>query len=705
MWRDGAVLSRFLGRAIIGQVGLAAQFTAFVAALVVALTALLVVLHNLDVQRTGRQLVERRLDHLIATTHNVAENATSRSIDEQIALVLRQLQLDPLVAERAYAPVGDGRFESHTPDIGKLLRQATDKNTTLAREIDGVLRVAVPVREHGLTVGLIHFGIVTDALMNAQARDMSRNVLLVVAFLAVALPLTAVFMTHITAPVRQLIAALRGFGNAEVDIGAASRRCDEIGELARAFGELRERLADSAETAERLVTTDALTGLPNRDALRKRITAALEEHSRFALFVVNIDRLGRLNIDLGSDSGDKIIRATAARLSETLQDFQPMIDRAPLALAPGADRFLARFGSDEFAILICGSEVDEEAAEIAAQIGAAFQAPLDIEGRPVAVTVSTGIAIGPKDGQDVSALQRSAHLALHDARSQGAGNFCFARSDLGARADKRLAIEQELRQALARNELIVYYQPQVDLRDGAFIGAEALVRWQHPVRGLVGPMEFIDIAEEAGLIDQLGTHVLTVVGHQIAAWAEKGLFPKVAVNVSASQCMRPDFCSAVFEILSASGAPTTSLQIELTETVAMRDPTRTARDLAPLRAAGVRMAIDDFGTGYSNLASITRLPFDVLKIDRSFVSECARDGASRVVVATILTMAQNLGYHTVAEGVETEAQREFLLRYGCTFAQGYLFGKPMPVEEFEQAFVEHRRADARNLQEQVRSVL
>jgi diguanylate cyclase (GGDEF)-like protein len=468
---------------------------------------------------------------------------------------------------------------------------------------------------------------------------------------------------------------------------------------------MQSRLAATHQTIEKLETTDVLTGLPNLQALRAQTKHNFENGVHFAMFIINVERLSQLNVELGGDMGDKVIAASAQRLTDALMSFQPMMERASTAFAAPADRFIARLGGDEFAILIPGTEVSEEAAEVAAQLLMAFHNPIDIDGRPVVVTVSAGIALAPSDGANALALKRHAHLALQEARSQGSGHFCFARSDLAARADRRLAIEQELRLALERRELVVFYQPQVDLRDGAFIGAEALVRWMHPVRGIVGPMEFIDIAEEVGLIDQLGSHVLRSVAEQLAAWAKLGLFPKVAVNVSASQCMQPDFCSGIFDVLSRSGVPTTSLQIELTESVAMRDPVRTARELAPLRAAGVRLAIDDFGTGYSNLATITRLPFDVLKIDRSFVSECARDGASRVVVATILSMAQNLGYQTVAEGVETELQREFLLRYGCTFAQGYLFGKPMPAEEFQEAFITHRRNDARDLQEQVRGVV
>lgn len=695
-------LREFLRRISAKQVGLATQFTAFAATLVIALACLLVVLQNFDVRRSDRELLERKLDLLVSSLDEITYGVGEGSINHVIALTLRQMDLDGIVSNYGYVGASDNSINSA---VNELYAQSVASKSPVFHDVDGVLHVAAPIVRDGSVSGLVYFDAALGEIESSGSYGVSRNIFIVLAFLMLAVPLIAVFMSQITEPVRRLVLALRGSANGEADMSRVSHRNDEIGDLARAFVEMQERLKTSAEITNRLMTTDEMTGLPNREALRGHMASALDRGMHFALFVVNIDRLGQLNIDLGSDTGDKVIAAAGAQLESALRDFQPMVERTPIALALPADRFLARFGSDEFAILFPGTEVGEEAAEMAAQIIGAFRNPLIVDGRPVAVTLSIGIALAPADGQDSSTLKRNAHLALYDAKAQGPGHFSFARSDLTARADRRLAIEHELRLALERNELVVYYQPQVDLRDGAFIGAEALVRWQHPVRGLVGPVEFIDIAEEAGLIEQLGTHVLNVVSRQIAAWADRGLFPKVAVNVSASQCMRPDFCASVFEVLSLSGAPTTSLQIELTETVAMRDPIRTARELAPLRAAGVRMAIDDFGTGYSNLATITRLPFDVLKIDRSFISECARDGAARVVVATILNMAQNLGYQTVAEGVETEVQREFLLRYGCTFAQGYLFGKPVPAEDFESMFVKHRRTDARNLQEHVRSAV
>lgn len=436
---------------------------------------------------------------------------------------------------------------------------------------------------------------------------------------------------------------------------------------------------------------DTLTGLPGKDTLRRAMSDAFNEQKPFVLFLIDIDRLGRLNVALGSDTGDAIISAVASRLCA-------LVDELPACL-----HGLIRYSGDEFAFLHAHSEDPAIIQTVAERIINAFHAPLIIDDRPVGVSLSIGLAHAPDDGARIEDIERSAQLAVHSIRPSDPQRYGFCRAS--SSVYDRLVMEEELRQAIEREELVVFFQPQVDLRDGAVTGAEALVRWQHPTRGIVGPLEFIGLAEEMGLIDKIGQHVLNQTAYHIAVWSQQGFAPKIAVNVSASQCAHPDFCGSVFGIMSAHNAPIHLLQIELTESMAMSDPAATARQLAPLRASGIQLAMDDFGTGYSNLAMLTRMPFDVLKIDRSFVKECIRDGAARVVVSTILTMAQNLGYQTIAEGVETEAQRDFLLRYGCTYAQGYLYGKPMPADEFERHYMGRGRADARDLQHRIRTTI
>jgi EAL domain-containing protein (putative c-di-GMP-specific phosphodiesterase class I) len=267
-------------------------------------------------------------------------------------------------------------------------------------------------------------------------------------------------------------------------------------------------------------------------------------------------------------------------------------------------------------------------------------------------------------------------------------------------------LESELRQALPRGEFEVHYQPQVACLDGHGIGAEALIRWNHPSRGLVPPAEFIPLAEESGLIVEIGTLVLKRVCAQARIWAEHGLFPRLSVNVSRAQFKRQDFPKLVLETLAENGVPASQLELEITESMAMADPDSVAGQMSPLRAAGVRFAMDDFGTGYSSLSVLTRLPFDVLKIDRSFVRGLGGAQNERaVLVRTVLSMAQGLGLEVVAEGVETTQEQAFLRDCRCDSAQGFLFSKPVPAQAFETWYITNRRHDAKALRDKLRAAL
>jgi len=269
-----------------------------------------------------------------------------------------------------------------------------------------------------------------------------------------------------------------------------------------------------------------------------------------------------------------------------------------------------------------------------------------------------------------------------------------------------LVLESELRQALPRGELEVYYQPQVACSDAHALGAEALIRWNHPVNGMVSPAEFIPVAEESGMILDIGTFVLRRVCAQAAVWAAHGLHPRLSVNVSRVQFQRPEFPALVLDTLAEFGMPPSQLELEITESIAMSDPDAVAAQMAPLRSAGVRFAMDDFGTGYSSLSVLTRLPFDVLKIDRSFVQGLTEDQDERaVLVKTVLGMAHGLGLEVVAEGVETADEHGFLRDNRCDNAQGYLFSRPITADRFETWYIVNRRNDARALRDKLRSAL
>jgi diguanylate cyclase (GGDEF)-like protein len=689
--------------------GLAARFTLFVATIMLVLAAAFVVLTNNEVERAAQESFEDQASHLLALVGSVAQNLP----DEQRFVDLQKV-LDNVAGlndATRYAFVStldahgrllnaDPETVASEPESKLALDEAVIGRTPALEQGGGMIHIAVPVLHDQKPVAVARVGVATADLDDRIAQAASRNLLLALTFIGFAMPFTAVCMTYITSPVRKLIQATRRVSEGDYTVNLDEERQDELGELARSFAAMARNLRDSSEAVERLTYTDGASGLANREQLRLHIDAQIADSRQVALLYLDVDRLKRVNEALGIEVGDNAIAAIAERLQVTCREELDQFRRDQNG--GDVEILLARLGGDEFGILLSG-EVDEDtASHVAARVLRGFAVPFEVGDHSLSVSASIGIAVSPDDGIDLSTLLRTAGSGLGEAKAGVVNSFKFARRDVNSRAYRRLVIEQELRQALEREEFEVFYQPQVALHDGAMVGAEALVRWRHPQRGLVGPTDFIDIAEEVGLLDAIGGFVIDDVCRQCGIWADIGLFPKIAINVSVSQCQQPDFAANVLRAIEKAGVPPGMLEIEITETVAMLDPRATARELSPLRAAGVRLAIDDFGTGYSNLASLTRLQFDILKIDRSFVSECVRDGSARVVVATILTMAHNLGFEVVAEGVESAAQREFLVSQKCEYGQGYLFGKPMPAADFEAQFAEHRRADARDLLGQIR---
>ena len=684
--------------------GLAARFTLFVAALLLALTAAFVYVNNREAQRAAEAAFEDSADHVLALVLGLASDLPAERRLADLQEVLNRVAIANENTRYAYAvPVmADGRLGQGDPEsvlsdpvAALTLREALGTGLPAHRRGDHVLHIAVPVKADDTVIGVARVGLSTAVMEMAISDAVSRNIFVAIGFVILALPASALFINYLTGPVRRLTLATRRLAEGDFSMPVTEARNDEIGELSQSFASMTRSIIESLEAVQKLTLTDRVSGLPNREQMRRFTQGALERGQAVALLCIDLDKLKRVNEALGVDVGDDAILAIAERLKAVSTEQRAQMDHD----APGYenDILLSRLGGDEFGFVLTGGITEEATGAFAKKVLQAFARPFDAGGHQVSVTGSVGIALSPEDGGDFAALLRSAYNSLAEAKAAGRNTFRFARRDVNSYAYRRLVVEQELRLALQRSELEIFYQPQVALTDGAVIGAEALVRWRHPSRGLIGPAEFIDIAEDVGLMDEIGTYVLREACRQSAVWHARGLNPKIAVNVSASQCQRPDFASDVLAIIHQAKVPPSAIEIEITETVAMLDPRTTARELTPLRAAGVRLAIDDFGTGYSNLASLTRMPFDILKIDRSFVSECVRDGSARVVVAMLLGMTRQLGFETVAEGVESAAQREFLLQQGCTYAQGFLFGKPMSAPEFETFFASRRRSSAREL--------
>ncbi len=447
------------------------------------------------------------------------------------------------------------------------------------------------------------------------------------------------------------------------------------------LSDLTERKAAEQEIHQ-LAFFDPLTGLPNRRLMIDRLEVALKDSYRNgqfgALLFLDLDRFKQVNDTLGHHAGDQLLQEVAQRLEGVLRDTDTV----------------ARLGSDEFAVLLhdLGTE-EEEVAVIAERVAnkllAVMQAPMRLgEERPgeerLSVSVSIGLTLYRDHETTLDDILQQADMALFQAKAAGRNALAFFDPAMQVRLQVRARLEADLRQALPNDELRLHYQPQVDER-GAVVGVEALLRWQHPLRGLVSPGEFIPLAEENRLIVPIGHWVLETACRQLAAWvsdpARAAL--SVSVNVSPRQFRESDFVRRVLEILEETGAPASLLKLEVTESLLLEARDEARSRMLELRERGVRFALDDFGTGYSSLAYLKRLPLDQLKIDQSFVRDLLEDEASEAIVASTIALAQSLQLEVVAEGVETVAQRDWLLAHGCRILQGYLFGRPLPLEALE----------------------
>tara|TARA_R110000772_G_scaffold210432_1_gene321044 strand:- start:58658 stop:61945 length:3288 start_codon:yes stop_codon:yes gene_type:complete len=416
---------------------------------------------------------------------------------------------------------------------------------------------------------------------------------------------------------------------------------------------------------------DTLTGLPNRELLHERtrlaVTAAAASGTPLALLYIDLDRFQLINESLGLAVGDAVLTALSSRLSAELN----------------LESTLSRMGGDEFFLLLPGVG-EAGAAQVAERLLSRIAEPLQLEAQRLSVTASIGIACFPEHGRDLDQLTQAADAALSRAKLAGRNVFCVFEDEMRVHANETLQIENQLREALVRGDLSLHYQPQVSLSTGEITGVEALIRWQHPELGFVPPSRFIPIAEESGLILDIGSWVLRTAIAQQALWQAAGLpVGPVAVNLSAMQIYREDFAEMVSQMLADAGVPAQLLDLELTERIAMESSGKTLATLGDLHRRGVVLSIDDFGTGYSSLSYLKRYPVQKLKIDKSFVDGVAEDAEDQAIALAIIGVARGLGFRTIAEGVETEAQWQFLKDNGCDEFQGYYFSKPLPAADFE----------------------
>jgi diguanylate cyclase (GGDEF)-like protein/PAS domain S-box-containing protein len=425
------------------------------------------------------------------------------------------------------------------------------------------------------------------------------------------------------------------------------------------------------ERIHHLAFHDALTGLPNRTLILERLQHAIKrsqrEHTRLAVTFIDLDRFKGVNDALGHDVGDLLLQEVARRIKGRLRAMDTV----------------ARLGGDEFVVLMEDLREAGDCACLAQELIGEVARPMLLDGHHVEIGASMGMAFFPEDGSDTLELMKCADLAMYAAKAAGRNTYRFFQPQMMERTSQRLTLEMDLRHAIADDQLELHYQPQVDMASGRPTGVEALVRWRHPVRGLLAPDDFIPLAEESGLIVELGAWVLATACRQAGAWRAAGRRIKVAVNVSARELEAGDLVERIVELIAEHGFAPGDLEIELTESAVMANPQHVSGIFARLRQLGVSVAVDDFGTGYSSLAYLRRLPLDILKIDRSFVMDADHNDEDAQIVKTILALGQALKLQVVAEGIETAGQAELLQTLGCRSAQGYLFSRPQPLAVIE----------------------
>ncbi|MEO8751904.1 MAG: EAL domain-containing protein [Casimicrobiaceae bacterium] len=542
-------------------------------------------------------------------------------------------------------------------------------------------------------IGLIRLGMSLD-MQRKQFREQLVGAIVVVSLLvAFTIFATLLLTRRLVAPMRRLMRAARAVGAGRLDVYVPAHTSDEMGLLTHTFNHMTQKLSESQSEvanyqrtleekvaqrtreleiataqAYKLAQHDILTGLPNRSLLNQRLKQILAQAQRDGTHVgclfLDFDHFKRINDTLGHDAGDQLLQAIGQRLSSAVRESDTV----------------ARLGGDEFVVILPGLAPEPAMFEIMtvlARVREAFQAPFRLADQTPTLTCSIGVALFPADAQDGIGLIKQADTAMYAAKDAGRNAYRFFTPDMNARVQLRLQLETDMRRGLMDDEFFLVYQPQIEMQTGRACGVEALLRWRDPERGIIGPNEFIPVAEESGMIQALGARVLRDACRQVVQWHRNNMPMRLSVNLSVQQLQHDSWLSVVEDALASSGLAPRHLDLEITESVIITHPEKAVATLAKLKQMGVSITVDDFGTGYSSLSYLARLPIQGVKIDQRFVHGLEKNRNDEAIAQAIIALSHSLGLRCIAEGVETPAQFNFLRSHGCEEAQGYLISHPL----------------------------
>ena len=581
---------------------------------------------------------------------------------------------------------GNYKYKDKKVDVSAVRKaMKTGKPVSVQSTLNGkkVLKSFIPVSAENPYV----IGVVTDykVIQDVLNKQLLNNLVISIAVLALVFIVSYFLARYIVRPINQILLKVDEIAKGNFGEQVVIERRDELGLLANQVNVMSVNLLDYTDELKKKneeiqyhAYYDFLTGLPNLRLFNKTALelASLSDKKTMAFLFLDLDRFKFINDLLGHSAGDDILRAVTNRISSLLKE----------------DEMMSRIGGDEF-ILLLPNASSEAANDMAKTILKELESPFLYEGNELFITSSVGISMYPTDGDSIEDVIKNADIAMYRAKEQGRNNHQFYTSDMNDWIHRRAILEKGMRQALEHNEFALFYQPKVDINTGRVTGSEALIRWRHPQLGVISPEEFIPLAEETGLIVSIGEWVLRTACKQNRKWQGLGL-PKmgVSINLSPRQFQQANLVEMVSKVLNETGLEPEYLELEITETIAMYNESYVIAKLRALKNLGVKIAIDDFGTGYSSLSYLKKFPFHTLKIDKSFIRDIEDDSDDNKIITTIIAMAHNLKVNVIAEGVETAEQLQFLQQQKCNEVQGYLFSKPLSVEEFHKTFGEVQEA-------------